>query len=80
MSYPPTRSMNDSLSEGATDGKYKKVIQDRDGAVEAATYADRADLDDYYHGIHEKQPKVRPDGRIVATPNYVPTRPASGIY
>jgi hypothetical protein len=73
MGYPQSRSMNLSLSEGSTDGKYKKVIRDRDGVVEPATYESRADLNDGYFGIHEKKVKVAPDGLLHATPNFVPT-------
>lgn len=78
--YAPTRSMNAELNEGATDGKYKKVIRARGGAVDPATALDRADLDDAYYGIHEIQPKVRPDGKVVATPNYVPTRAVTNQF
>jgi hypothetical protein len=63
--------MNASLSEGATDGKYKKIIRDRDGVVEAATYETRADLNDQWFGIHEKRVKVAPDGLLHATPEFV---------
>ena len=77
MAYAPTRSMNAELNEGATDKKYKKVIEDRGGTVDPATYVNRQHLDDAYYGIHEIQPKVRPDGKIVATPNFVPTKPVA---
>lgn len=80
MSYAPSRSMNAELNEGATDGKYKKVVQNRGGAIDPATAKNRADLDDAYYGIHEIQPKVRPDGRIVATPNFVATKAATNQF
>jgi hypothetical protein len=76
MVYPVSRSMNSELNEGATDGKYKKVVRDR-GQAEGATHASRLDLDDYYYGIHEEPLKVRPDGKLVHTPNYVATPPVS---
>lgn len=73
MAYPQLRSMNASLDEGATDGKYKKVINDRSGA-EPTTYAGRVLLDDANFGIHEAEDKVVPGGRGVRyTPGYVPT-------
>jgi hypothetical protein len=71
MGYPQPRGMNNALSEGATDGKYKKVVTDRDGVVEGATYESRADLNDQWYGIHEKKVKVTPDSLLHATPNYV---------
>lgn len=76
MAYAPSRSMNNSLSEGSTDGKYKKIVRDRDNA-EIATYEDRADLNDVWYGIHEKKIKVTPDGLLHATPNFVPTPPVN---
>ena len=75
--YAPSRSMNAELSEGMTDGKYKKVVRDRGGVVEASTYTERADLNDRYFGIHEKQVKVAPDGLLHATPDFTKTAPAS---
>lgn len=73
MSYAPTRSMNGELSEGSTDGKYKKVRPDTSNLTADKTYQSRADLDDRYYGIHEKQVKVAPDGLLHATPDYVAT-------
>ncbi|WNI17576.1 hypothetical protein [Actinacidiphila sp. ITFR-21] len=67
------RSLSGDLEEGLTDGAYKKVVTDRGGVVEAATYAVRRDLDDRWHGIHEAPVKHLPDGRPVSTPNFVPT-------
>lgn len=63
--------MNAALSEGTTDGKYKKVVNDRDGVVEKGTYESRSDLHDQWFGIHEQPVKVAPDGLLHATPNYV---------
>lgn len=77
MAYAPTRSMNAEISEGMTDGKYKKVVMNRGGIVDAGTLRERADLDDRYYGIHEKQVKVTPDGLLHATPDYSPTGPVN---
>lgn len=77
MTYGPVRSANEALHEGLTDGKYKKVIQDRGGWPEGTTYAARRDLDDRWYGIHEVQPKMSADGIDLPTPNFVPTAPAT---
>jgi hypothetical protein len=76
MATARPRSVNAELNEGATDGKYKKVITNRGGVVEGTTYDDRMDLADVWHGIHEAPVKVRPDGRSCSTPNFVVTPPA----
>lgn len=82
MAYAPPRSMNANLSEGSTDGKYKKIVRDRGGVVEPGTYEARDDLDDLWYGIHEKKVKVAPDGLLHATPDYVqnPVLPDAGGY
>lgn len=81
MPYPSTRSMNAEMNEGSTDGKYKKVIQDRGGSVESGTYDDRRILDDAWHGIHEAPAKINPGtGRAVRTPNFVSTPPAENDF
>lgn len=71
MGYPLSRSMNAELSEGSTDGKYKKIVTDRGGVVDPGTFENRADLNDEWFGIHEKKVKVAPDGLLHATPDYV---------
>ena len=76
MVYAQSRSMNAELNEGSTDGKYKKVINNRGGQVEHATQFVRDDLNDIYFGIHETSVKERGDGRSVGTPNYVYTKAA----
>jgi hypothetical protein len=77
MSWAPIRSANAELEAGLTDGKYKKVIRDRGGFPEAATFRARRDLDDTWHGIHEAPVKIRPDGRpAIRDPYFVPTPPA----
>jgi hypothetical protein len=82
MSYPPSRGMNNALSEGSTDGKYKKIVSDRDGVVDPATYENRADLNNQWFGITEKPVKVAPDGLFHRTPNYVsnPVIPGQDAY
>ena len=72
----PSRSANAELSEGMTDGKYKKVVTDRGGVVEHTTHLERQDLHDTWYGIHEKYDKVLPDALPQATPNFVSTPPA----
>lgn len=72
-------SLNSNLYEGMTDGKYKKVIRDRGGEVEADTYSSRRDLDDVWYGIHEDSTKVLPDGRTVHTPEFVSTPTANPV-
>ena len=73
MATAPPRSVNAELSEGMTDGKYKKVVTDRGGFVERATYLERQDLHDVWYGIHEEPEKVLPDARARHTPNFVAT-------
>ncbi|MEV6310034.1 hypothetical protein AB0M10_15715 [Streptomyces sp. NPDC051840] len=75
MSYAPNRSLTGEINEGLTDGSYKKVVRDRGGQVDPATNAAREDLNDLWYGIHETPYKAAPGGRVVSTPNYVPTRP-----
>lgn len=73
MVYPISRSMNADLHEGATDGAYKKVITDRGGIVEDATWNARRPLYDPWYGIHETPNKMAGDNVAGPTPNYVPT-------
>lgn len=73
MAYGPTRSVNAELHQGATDGKYKKVVRDRGGFVEHATYVSRRDLSDQWYGIHETPVKVSGDGIAAPTADYVVT-------
>lgn len=75
MAYAPTRSTRGELNEGMTDGKYKKVIQNRGGFPEPSTWRERVDLEPAYYGIHEDDTKVRPDLVTVRTPNSVTTPP-----
>jgi hypothetical protein len=78
MAYANTGSMNAALSEGSTDGKYKKVVTDRGGVVEGTTYEERGDLNDNWFGIHEKKVKVAPDGLLHVTPDFVQTPATPG--
>ena len=77
MGYYAELSCNDNLSEGMTDGKYKKVVANR-RSVEPGMdwFHNRECLNDIYYGIHETNPKVAPDGTIVSTPDYVATKEA----
>ena len=68
-----SRSQNEDLAEGMSDGKYKKMVQDRGGQVDEATYMDRAALSDVWYGMHEAPVKVLPDGTLHVTPETVPT-------
>ena len=73
MAYAKTRSLNQELNEGQTDGRFKKVITDRAGAVEMTTWEQRKDLANRF-GIHEAQEKVLPgSGEAVRTPYTVST-------
>lgn len=73
MAMNSSYSMNANLAEGATDGSYKKVVRDRGGNIDAVTYAERADLDDGWYGIHEKGMKNLGDGTAHKTPDYYGT-------
>lgn len=77
MAYAPVRSPNAELNEGATDGKYKKVVNDRGGFVERGTYAMREELYPLWYGIREAPLKEVPARGARTTPNYVHTMPGS---
>lgn len=65
MAVNQSRSLNGELGEGATDGKYKKVLKtDRGGVVEPNLAAERRQLD-WYYGINEAPTKIRPDGVLL---------------
>ena len=55
MAYPRSRSCNDELDAGATDGRYKKVIADRGGDVEHCFLGNRTSLTGAHYGIHEAE-------------------------
>lgn len=73
MAHAQPRSMNADLGEGLTDGKYKKVVNNRGGRVESTTHTARKDLNDRYFGIHEQEYKAFQDGLVHGTPEFVPT-------
>jgi hypothetical protein len=73
MAVNTSRRMSEELFEGMTDNKYKKVVEDRGGEVDMATYVNRESLDDTWYGIHERKLKALPDGRVHVTPDYVAT-------
>lgn len=70
MAVNTGRSQNAELAEGMSDGKYKKITQDRGGNASPETAENRRDLGPYF-GMHEKREKVLPDGTIHVTPDYV---------
>jgi hypothetical protein len=55
MAYPPLRSMNESLKNGATDGKYKKIRPDTEASPmnSESTYITRQSLSLPYYGVGE---------------------------
>lgn len=73
MGMNASRNMNRDLSEGMTDGKYKKInTRERGGEIDPATRLNRKHLSaagpygplaDYY-GMVEAPVKVRPDGKL----------------
>lgn len=68
------RSVNRELDEGMTDGTYKKVVQNRGGIVEAATWLARKNLSVKLYGVVEAPRKMLPDGSgTVETPYTVET-------
>lgn len=82
MVYPASRSMNADLEEGMSDGKYKKIIENRGGIVEKQlAYDCREDLCDVFYGIHEAKRKALPDGTYCEdTPDYVANKePQIGV-
>lgn len=62
--------MNANLAEGMSDSSYKKVVQDRGGIVDAATFQARSQLDDVHFGIHEARVKILGDGTSQVTPDF----------
>lgn len=76
MAINVSRSMNRSLHEGATDGRYKKVRPDTECAVtddkiKNLTYNTREDMSLPYYGFGMKQHMNVPAGpQNVITPDY----------
>lgn len=79
MATAPQRSCNSELEEGMTDGTFKKVVMNRGGFPDELTGAVRRQFDDIWHGIHEMNPKIGPDGLTVSTPYYEATEKAEEI-
>lgn len=77
MAYPPLRSMNSSLVEGATDGKYKKIRPDAHPVDMDAqvTYTTRRALSLPYYGVGEPR-MVEVPGRnsYVENPCFQPNK------
>lgn len=71
MAVNTSRSQNAELAEGATDGVYKKIVTDRGGRVDTATWESRRDLSDAHFGIHEARVKSIGDGTLHVTPDFV---------
>lgn len=83
MAYPPLRNMNAELNEGATDGKYNKIVRDRSAPArhyDDETSLQREGLNDVWYARHETPLKRRPDGKPVHTPNFTPTSPAQAGF
>lgn len=76
------RSQNAELAEGMSDGSYKKIVTDRGGQVDSATFEARRDLADVHFGIHEARVKHLGDGSVHVTPDYVtnPLQPVPVVY
>jgi len=66
------RRLNAELAEGMSDGSYKKIVTDRGGRVDDATWEARSDLSDAHFGIHEARVKHLGDGSVHVTPDFVP--------
>lgn len=77
MAYPQLRSMNESLDQGAVDGKYKQIRRDtvaQPGDTEA-TLAARRQLHLAYYGVGEARMADIPGGRGYKTmPFFVPNK------
>lgn len=71
MAVNASQSQNAELAEGMSDGKYKKIVADRGGSVDPATWEDRRDLSDAHFGIHEAKVKALGDGSLHVTPDFV---------
>jgi len=76
MAYPRLRSMNASLNEGATDGRYKKIrpdteCADTDDKVQNLTYDTRESLSLPYYGVGMAR-EMRVPARLetVTTPDF----------
>lgn len=70
MAYPQLRSCKADLFAGFTDGGYKKYAANRGGVVEPTTAEIRQRMSGAWHGFHEIEGKVLPDGSVVNTLYY----------
>jgi len=70
MAYPASRSCNNSLKEGMTDGAHKKAVMNRGGVVEPCTTDARRHMSGVWHGFNETASMVLPDTRTFANPFY----------
>lgn len=75
MAYPPSRSCNEDLRAGMTDGAYKKYAMNRGGFVEGDTAGVRKLMSGVWHGFNESPTKFLPDGRECTSPYYVDVTP-----
>lgn len=66
MAVNSSRSQNRDLTEGMTDGKYKKLAtRERGGEIDHATAMSRKHLSPVFYGDQVEAPiKVRPDGKL----------------
>lgn len=62
MSYAPERSRNGALTDGMTDGTYKKLVRDRGGFVETTTEESRFTLNHDTIAYQQTSPRFQPDG------------------
>lgn len=65
MATNESRSMNRDLSEGMTDGKYKKLVtRERGGVVDPLTEESRRDLSRINYDREQAPVMLRPDGKV----------------
>jgi hypothetical protein len=72
MTYAPVRSCNTELRVGATDGTYKAFAMNRGGSQVEDDHLlkVRKQMSGLWHGFHEAQDRVTPDGRHFTSPYY----------
>ncbi len=86
MAVNESRSLNNELNEGATDGKYRKVRPNTTvapGMGEQIVNANRSDLNPYwnYDFIDQEDPtKVNPLGEEVSTKKIKEKHPLSFVW
>ncbi len=72
MAVNTSQSQNACLAEGMSDGKYKKIVQDRGGVIDPVNPAEKADLSTGLYVVQEAPSKLLPDGTRHTTPDYRP--------